>query len=245
MEDENTYKLEWTPALLQRLDDQEFQKVVAELFRRLGYHVDIVGTGGPDKGVDIFAEKKIPVKEVLAIQCKRQEKAVTVEKIREYSALYNLHDVNSVVVVTSSTFTTPAREESERLKVRLMDGVELCQLLQQYLADLLPQLEESVAPQAQELQRPAPPTKQVQEPRKPTPVLVKLLFLLLLLLLPFRMLTQVLVKPKVSFIFSFILGWVLLLSSVVMTSFTLLLLAIGCFYISWRSYKAYEKYRQL
>jgi hypothetical protein len=129
----------WTPELLQRLDDQEFQKVVAELFRRLGYRADIVGTGGPDEGVDIIAVKSFPVHERIAIQCKRQEKAVTVEKVRQYSALYNLHDVNIVLIVTSSSFTAPAIQEAQRLKVQLWEGIKLCELLQQHMPDLLPQ----------------------------------------------------------------------------------------------------------
>lgn len=148
----STYKLEWTTELLRRFNDQEFQEVVAELFRRLGYKVTIVGTGGPDAGVDILAEKRTPVREVLAIQCKQQEKPVTVEKIREYSALYNLHDVNLVVLVTSSTFTSPAYEESRRLKVRLLDGIELCKLLQEHLADWLQRFKEPAAVQDQEPQ---------------------------------------------------------------------------------------------
>ncbi|MCX7844239.1 MAG: restriction endonuclease, partial [Candidatus Bipolaricaulota bacterium] len=123
----------WTYEDLARLSPDEFEQLVADLWRAMGFNVRL--TGGPgDQGVDIIAEMERGVRLTLYIQakCYGSAKKVDVREIREYSSLLRRGKCDSVVVVCASGFTGPALAEARELGVRTIDGQDLVTLLNQY-----------------------------------------------------------------------------------------------------------------
>ncbi len=130
-EDSKVYM--WTYEDLSRLTPDAFERLVADLWRAMGYTVQL--TGGPgDEGVDLVAVMDRGVRFTTYIQAKCYGPAnkVGVREIREYSSLLTRRQADSVVVVCSSGFTEPALAEAKELKVRTIDGPELLRLLNQY-----------------------------------------------------------------------------------------------------------------
>lgn len=114
------------------LDDitwQEFEVLVGEVFRRLGYHVEETGGGGADGGVDLILRRN---GEKFLVQCK-QWKAfrVSVEVVREMFGLMTAKGADGGFVVTSGRFTKPAREFAQGRNLSLIDGPALLQWLHQ------------------------------------------------------------------------------------------------------------------
>jgi len=114
------------------LDDitwQEFEVLVGEVFRRLGYHVEETGGGGADGGIDLILRRN---GEKFLVQCK-QWKAfrVSVEVVREMFGLMTAKGADGGFVVTSGRFTKPAREFAQGRNLSLIDGPALLEWLHQ------------------------------------------------------------------------------------------------------------------
>lgn len=123
----------WTPDDLLRLTPEEFERVVADLWRAMGYAVRL--TAGPgDAGVDVVAtmDTGVPATMFIQAKCYSPPNKVGVREIREYSSLLRKPDVDTVVVVCSSGFTDQAIVEAREQKVRTIDGPQLVMLLNQY-----------------------------------------------------------------------------------------------------------------
>lgn len=102
-------------ANLERVDVMtgfEFEDLIAELLRRDGYgSVRVVGRAG-DRGVDVTALS--PDGRKVAVQCKRQQKTVGADRIRNLiGAVHGSYTGHIGVLITSSTFTKPALAEAE------------------------------------------------------------------------------------------------------------------------------------
>ncbi len=114
------------------LDDitwQEFEVLVGEVFRRLGYQVEETGGGGADGGIDLILRRN---GEKFLVQCK-QWKAfrVSVEVVREMFGLMTAKGADGGFVVTSGRFTKPAIEFAQGRNLSLIDGPALLQWLHQ------------------------------------------------------------------------------------------------------------------
>lgn len=108
---------------------QEFEVLVGEVFRRLGYQVEETGGGGADGGVDLILRRN---GEKFLVQCK-QWKAfrVSVEVVREMFGLMTAKGADGGFVVTSGRFTKPAHEFAQGRNLSLIDGPALLQWLHQ------------------------------------------------------------------------------------------------------------------
>jgi restriction system protein len=106
---------------------ERFEQLVSEAFRRQGYAVRETGGGGADGGVDLELRKG---SELHLVQCK-QWKAykVGVEVVRELYGVMAARGAAGGFVVTSGTFTDPAREFAKGRNVHLVDGTRLRALL--------------------------------------------------------------------------------------------------------------------
>lgn len=127
----------WTLEGVRSLSWQEFEQLVAEMFRRMGYRVHEQGraaTNGGDGGVDlILSDPKSPGAEFL-VQCK-QYKAWDVgePKVREfYGAMAAWRTRCEGIVVTCGRYTTPAQAFAEGKPLKLIDGEGLLRLLNQH-----------------------------------------------------------------------------------------------------------------
>lgn len=109
------------PSDLLRLSPAEFEQFTAEQFGRLGYSVKLRGKSG-DLGVDLELTRK---KERAIVQCKRYQKAIGPEIVRElYGTL--LHEkADRAYLVTTATISNSARQWAEGKPLILIDGQAL------------------------------------------------------------------------------------------------------------------------
>lgn len=122
-------------------DPAFFEKLVIDLLIKMGYgwNSDLAGmvVGGPrDHGIDgIINEDKLGLERIY-IQAKRYtSNSVTPNEVREFIGSMSLKGARKGVFFSSSKFTNQAHEhasESTAMKITLIDGEELCNLLVQY-----------------------------------------------------------------------------------------------------------------
>jgi len=100
------------PQLLHKLDPRKFEEVVAELYRKRGFDVELTKQTR-DGGVDIYARSRDPHLPLLfLVECKRHNpsRPVAVEVVRSLFGVVTHQDASMGVVATNSSFTRDARE---------------------------------------------------------------------------------------------------------------------------------------
>jgi len=117
---------------LQAMDDEEFEHFVADLWARRGWETE-VSQKSRDKSLDVMAEKTDPYPQRHAIQAKRYQEGNRVggPKISEYASLREYFDADASVVVATSGYTRDARERAKTLNVKLVDGDDLVEQVEQ------------------------------------------------------------------------------------------------------------------
>lgn len=111
---------------LNSMSGQEFERYMAEIFRKMGHKVDIIGGPG-DQGVDLLV--KVGRKWV-AVQCKLHGKPVGRAAVSEVYAGAKHHGASQAWLVAPGGFTVAAQELSESTGVRLLDLAAIRKLLQ-------------------------------------------------------------------------------------------------------------------
>lgn len=116
------------------LEPCEFEELVADVFRRMGFNADVTQKTH-DGGKDIVATFEMDgVLYTTYFECKRYspDRPVGVEIVRELYAVMEMERVDKGVVVTTSRFTKGAVAEAQRLngRIRLIDFDELRRLMQ-------------------------------------------------------------------------------------------------------------------
>jgi len=98
----------------------EFETLVGEVFREMGYRVVETGGGGADGGVDLVLTKG---NEKLLVQCKQWRAfKVGVTVVRELYGVMSARGAVGGFVVTSGTFTDDAKAFADGRNVQLIDG---------------------------------------------------------------------------------------------------------------------------
>lgn len=115
------------------LSPREFEKLVAEVFRRQGYNVELTPTTR-DGGCDIIATRNINgLPFMLLIECKRygRKNHVGVQLIRSLLGVQSDRKANKAVLVTTSSFTQDARVFAERQQhlISLVDFDDLLHMM--------------------------------------------------------------------------------------------------------------------
>ncbi|ESP90219.1 restriction endonuclease [Candidatus Halobonum tyrrellensis G22] len=116
---------------LQGMDNYEFEQFVGDLWERLGWDTE-VSQASVDAGIDVIATKETPYPQKKVIQAKRYSENTTVggPDIQQYASLKSQVDgADSVVVVTTSSFTNAARDRANDLNVKLVDGITLATMI--------------------------------------------------------------------------------------------------------------------
>ncbi|MCP2334719.1 restriction endonuclease [Actinomadura rupiterrae] len=113
-------------ARLERVDvmsGDQFEELTARLLERDDFRrVEVVGRAG-DRGVDVLA--LAPDGRELAVQCKRQARAVTADRVRNLiGAVHSTYAGRVGVLVTNNHFTAQARDEA-RGRLVLVDRDDL------------------------------------------------------------------------------------------------------------------------
>ncbi|MBD3177769.1 MAG: Mrr restriction system protein [Armatimonadia bacterium] len=124
---------------LQSLDPYDFQRLVAELLRAMGYHISSVAPPGPDGGIDITAYRDPLGTEGPRIkaQVKRHANKVGPKDVRELEGLLR-KDGDVGLFVALSGFTSEAEREirSSVKHIETMDGDRLVRLWQEHYEKL-------------------------------------------------------------------------------------------------------------
>jgi restriction system protein len=106
---------------------REFERLVAEGFRRRGYGVVEGGGEGPDGGVDVVLTKGA---EKFLVQCKHwRAQRVGVDVVRELYGVMAARGATGGFVVTSGRFSGEAQEFAQGRNLKLVDGIGLRALL--------------------------------------------------------------------------------------------------------------------
>jgi len=115
--------------LVKYVDGHTFEHFVSDLWELQGWETKVTNGSG-DEGVDIVAVRHEPYKLVSNIQVKRySDTPISRPDIQQYSGLQQLMDVDIVAVVTSSSFSGPAEDWANKTNVKLIDGDNLAQLI--------------------------------------------------------------------------------------------------------------------
>lgn len=114
---------------LQSLSGQEFEKVCGQLFSAMGFTIEYTKASG-DGGIDIIAKNSTPLlKGKYIIQCKRYSGSVGQPIIRDLYGVVTSEHAAKGILITTGSFTVPAKEFAANLPIELIDGSILIQLL--------------------------------------------------------------------------------------------------------------------
>ena len=109
---------------LQSMNPYDFQDLIADLLRAMGYHVAWIAPPGKDRGIDIIAYNDPLGASVprIKVQVKHRDQATSVEGLRAFMSVLGTDDLG--LFVASGGFTSDAKEEArtqERRKITLID----------------------------------------------------------------------------------------------------------------------------
>jgi len=133
---------------INHLGPYDFQKLVSELLRAMGYHVPFVASPGPDGGVDIVAYKD-PLGTTaprIKVQVKHRDQKVNAKDVRELEGLLRKEgDIG--LIVSSGGFTSEAEREirSSTKHIETMDLERIITLWQEHY-DKLSQAGKAILP---------------------------------------------------------------------------------------------------
>lgn len=111
---------------LQQIDPYKFERLVGVIWGLSGYKIDVKNKSR-DRAIDVEAISPNESNKTL-IQAKRYSNGKKVDsgEVRKYATLYQQEsNVDSVIIVTSSTFTDPAKQLAKDLDVQIINGDEV------------------------------------------------------------------------------------------------------------------------
>lgn len=114
-------------ASLRALRWQDFERLVAEAYRRQGYQVTETGGGGKDGGVDLLLRRR---GKTLMVQCKQWASTrVSAPIVREMWGLVAHHGYAGVKIVSVGEFTADAAAFAQGKNMELVNGAALLALI--------------------------------------------------------------------------------------------------------------------
>lgn len=112
---------------IRTLSWREFEALVAEAYRRIGYTVTRIGGDGPDGGVDLTLRKD---GNCLIVQCKQwRADKVGVQVAREIFGVMTAQRAQGAVIITSGLFTQEAKTFARGKPIDLVEGQQLADLV--------------------------------------------------------------------------------------------------------------------
>jgi len=152
-EDDSPDEDDWKTSLLnilKKMDPSAFERLAQRILRESGFiKVEVTGKSG-DGGIDGLGALRVNnlLSFQVYFQCKRySNKSVSAGEVRDFlGAMVGRSEKG--LFITTSTFTTSAREEAQRdgvPKVDLIDGDQLCELLKSLNLGVTTELQEVVS----------------------------------------------------------------------------------------------------
>ena len=118
-----------TPEYLRSMDPREFEVLVCELFRRMGFEATVTAYSG-DGGVDGFLRR---TGRLSLLQCKRVKGSVGEPVLRDLFGSMHAHDADEGIVVTTGSVSRQALSWAEGKPIRIIELEELTGLIQNHL----------------------------------------------------------------------------------------------------------------
>ncbi len=113
---------------LRNLTRSEFQLLVADSYRRMGFEVVELDGHGTDGKIDL---KLIDEAEVTLVHCKYENDGkIGVKPIRQFHAIQIAESADRAIFVTSGIYTQQARNFVIGKQIQLIDGEQLCHWIQ-------------------------------------------------------------------------------------------------------------------
>lgn len=128
------------PELLPALRDlspRQFEQLVADTWQEAKDWSTEVMPPGPDRGIDVLGNPPNGGPQT-AFQVKRygQANKVSSREVQQYASLTQMEEnIENVTIVTTSSFTTNAREMAEDLGIKCINGPDLVQKIEHYNAE--------------------------------------------------------------------------------------------------------------
>jgi len=133
-------------AVLDDLSGFEFEDVIEDVFRNLGYENVRQATKTADEGRDILMEEVVDgIRRAVVVECKHTDSVgrPVVQKLHSAIATFEFDGPKRGMVVTTGRFTGPAQEYADRLKqnddpyqIELTDGQDLRRIADEIGLDL-------------------------------------------------------------------------------------------------------------
>lgn len=113
---------------LRSMSWKEFELLVGEAYRRLGYGIEETGQGGADGGIDLLLRKDSVTTLVQCKQWRNQKIGVTV--VREMYGLMVHHNAYAVRIVCTGSYSSEAEAFAKGKPIELIDGSALLRLIE-------------------------------------------------------------------------------------------------------------------
>jgi len=129
-------ELNENPTELYQLSPRRFEELIAEIFIRKGYDVELTPTTH-DGGIDIYAASKNDLGSFLyLVECKKYKptKKVGVKVIRDLYGVLSKENATYGIIVTTSDFTKPAHEFQEDIEFKM--SLKNFNSIQKWLCDV-------------------------------------------------------------------------------------------------------------
>ena len=119
--------------VLDNMDDKEFERLVAEIYKAPGYDVRVTG-GSHDGGIDIVAEQtNNPGRDRIVIQCKHMKANVGRPDLQKlWGVVSDDQQITSGHFVTSSGFTSEAKQFAMGKRLETIDRKDLKELVRTF-----------------------------------------------------------------------------------------------------------------
>ncbi|MBI5048960.1 MAG: restriction endonuclease [Deltaproteobacteria bacterium] len=110
----------------------DFERQVHALLKKMGFEADVTKASG-DGGIDIIAHSKEHITGgKYIIQCKDWSNPVGEPPVRDLYGVVTAEKANKGILITTSTFTSPAIKFAEDKPLELIDGAKFNKLLSKY-----------------------------------------------------------------------------------------------------------------
>jgi len=120
----------WSLNLLTQLEWKRFEEVAAEYYRIQGFDAKTTRIG-PDGGIDIILRKQGINTPIAVIQCKAHKNNIGVKPIRELYGVMAAEKVERGVFITTSDYTSEARQFAREKKLLLLSGKDFIEKVDQ------------------------------------------------------------------------------------------------------------------
>jgi len=113
---------------LRSMSWMQFEQLVGEAYRRLGYQIAETGQGGADGGIDLLLRKG---GRTTLVQCKQwRNQKVGIAIVREMFGLMTHHRADAVKIVCTGSFSSECEAFCRDKPIELVDGPALVSLVQ-------------------------------------------------------------------------------------------------------------------